>query len=108
MGKKQLLVGVLCALVFAGLTASSALAGEVTGGKNPKDTPIGAAPDNDPHAASICSFSGQNDDPAEPGAGGRTQSWGQDVKKEVQAGNPPPGGFPGVACNGHSGFFAGG
>jgi len=74
MGKKQLLVGVLCALVFAGLTASSALAGEVTGGKNPKDTPIGAAPDNDPHAASICSFSGQNDDPAEPGAGGRTQS----------------------------------
>ena len=108
MSKKVLLVAALCALVFAGLTASSAFAGEVTGGKNPKPTPIGAAPDTDPHAASICSFSGQNDDPDEPGAEGRVQSWGQDVKKAVQAGGSPPGGVPGAACNGHSGVFAGG
>ena len=108
MSKKQLLITALCALAFAGLTAGSAFAGEVTGGKEPKETPIGAAPENDPHAASICSFSGQNDDPEEPGAAGRTQSWGQDVKKAVQAGDSPPGGFPGVACNGHTGFFSGG
>ena len=106
MSKKSLLVTALCAGVFAAMSAGSALAGEVTG--NGKQTPIGAAPDNDPHAASICSFSGQNDDPAEPGAGGRTQSWGQDVQKAVHAGAAPPGGVPGQACNGHSGAFAGG
>jgi hypothetical protein len=54
-----------------GVGANAALAGEVTG--NGKETPIGAATPEDPHAASICSFSGQNDDPNEPGAGGRVQ-----------------------------------
>ncbi len=54
------------------------------------------------HANSICSFSGLNDDPNEefPG-GGRTQSYGQLVKKgviapsEVKSGPPSPGFF----CN---------
>ena len=64
-------VGLHCCV--CGFGASGALAGEVTG--NGKETPIGAAPETDPHASSICSFLGQNDDPEEPGAEGRTQSW---------------------------------
>jgi hypothetical protein len=108
MSKKRLLAAALCAVVFAAVSASSAFAGETTG--NGKRTPIGEASDagGPPHASSICSFSGQNDDPDEPGFEGRTQSWGQDVKKAVHAGFPPPGGVPGDACNGHSGAFAGG
>ncbi|HYI74420.1 MAG TPA: hypothetical protein VEW90_04050 [Gaiellaceae bacterium] len=101
MSKKRLLVAALCAVALAALSAGPALAGEVTGGKNPKETPIGAAPENDPHASSICSFSGQNDDPEEPGFGGRVQSWGQDVKNAVHAGAAPPGGVPGQACRGN-------
>jgi hypothetical protein len=104
MSKRSLLAVAVCAAV-AGLSAGPAFAGEVTG--NGKQTPIGEAPDNDPHASSICSFSGQNDDPEEPGFGGRVQSWGQDVKNAVHAGAPPPGGVPGQACNGHSGAFSG-
>jgi hypothetical protein len=104
MSKRSLLAVAVCAAV-AGLSAGPAFAGEVTG--NGKQTPIGAAPDDAPHASSICSFSGQNDDPNEPGAGGRVQSWGQDVSNAVHAGAAPPGGVPGQACNGHSGAFSG-
>ena len=53
------------------------------------------------HARSICSFSGLNDhDPEEP-PGGRTQSYGQEVRgghiepSEVKSGPPSPGFF----CN---------
>ena len=53
------------------------------------------------HARSICSFSGLNDhDPEEP-PGGRTQSYGQEVKgghiepSEVKSGEPSPG----TLCN---------
>jgi hypothetical protein len=105
MSKRSLLAAVFCALVFAAVSAGTAFAGEVTG--NGKQTPIGAAPDSDPHASSICSFSGQNDNPNEPGAGGRVQSWGQNVSNAVHAGAAPPGGVPGQACNGHSGAFSG-
>jgi hypothetical protein len=64
--------------------AGAALAGEVNG--NGQET-AGPA-----HANSICVFSGQNDDPTAPiisaepipeapnGPGGRTQSYGQDVR----------------------------
>jgi hypothetical protein len=58
------------------------------------------------HAKSICSFSGLNDhDPLEP-PGGRTQSYGQDVRQHsddsidpsvVKSGPPSPGTF----CNPH-------
>ena len=107
MSKKRLLLAALCAVVIAVMSAGPAFAGEVTG--NGKPTPIGAAPDDDPHASSICSFSGQNDVPGAPGAeGGRVQSWGQDVKEAVHAGAGPPGGVPGQACNGNHGAFAGG
>ena len=53
------------------------------------------------HAKSVCSYSGLNDhDPEEP-PGGRTQSYGQDVRSDgiepskVKSGAPSPGTF----CN---------
>ena len=114
MSKRRWFAAALCAVVFTGLSAGSAFAGEITG-KPPKDgsakpTPIGAAPDDDPHASSICSFSGQNDfHPADEV--GRTaehvQSWGQ-IPKDVRDFLATIGEHPGDACNGHSGHFAGG
>ena len=53
------------------------------------------------HARSICSFSGLNDEPDDPEEGGRTQSYGQEVKKghiepsAIKSGPPSPGFF----CN---------
>ena len=53
------------------------------------------------HARSICSYSGLNDNPDDPVEGGRTQSYGQEVRKgyiepsEVKSGAPSPGTF----CN---------
>jgi len=44
------------AVAIAGPTAGAAFAGEITGGPNPKFTPV-----HDHLAASICSFSGQED-----------------------------------------------
>jgi hypothetical protein len=89
MSKKSLLAAAFCAAAIAGASASAAFAGEVTG--NGKDT---AAPE---HAGSICAFSGQNDNPDEAGPdGGRTQSFGQLVKKDVI---DPRQFNPGDACN---------
>ena len=69
--KKPVLSAVLAgALVVA--MGGTAFAGEITG--NGKPTPI-----NDFGAGSICSFSGQNDDPTgggDPFEDGRTQNWG--------------------------------
>jgi len=101
MGKKRFLAVALCAAAVMGVGANAALAGEVKGHGN-GETPIGAALPTDPHASSECSFSGQNDDPNEPGAGGRVQSWGQIVKGAVHAPDgSPPGGVPGQACRGN-------
>jgi hypothetical protein len=79
MGKKRFFAVAVCAFAFMGVSASGALAGEVTG--SGKDT---AGPSN---ANSICVFSGLNDDPTAPldgsgpnGPGGVAQSYGQDVK----------------------------
>ncbi len=82
------------ALVIAG--SASASAGEVTGNGKATQAPA--------HSNSICSYSGQNDDPNEPGEGGRVQSYGQVVKAGGKAFAPSPG----AACNGRTGFFAGG
>ena len=76
------------ALVAAGAGAASA--GEVTG--NGKPTP---APQ---HAASICVYSGLNDDTAEEP--GRTQSYGQLVRQGLKQFLPSPG----DACNPTKGF----
>ena len=111
MIKKMLMAAVVAAFV-AVFAASAAFAGEATGnfntdhGKNNKQTPIGQPGDNDPpHAASICSFSGQNPerflpptssterrrDRAGPGfEPGRTQSWGH-IPKEFRTLRWEPG-----------------
>src|SRR6187551_3849174 len=128
MRRTTLLWAVLCSVLVAAAGATSAFAGESTGnfGRTGKQTPIGAAPDNAPHAASICSFSGQNPEAFLPAddpdfEAGRVQNWGHvknGVKDEV---NEATGGHgaaaitdvmhsfgPGVSCNGHTGDFAGG
>lgn len=97
----------------------TAFAGEITGGPNPKPTPV-----DEYIAGSICSFSGQNDDPAgdidlltgelDPLSVGRVQSWGQ-VLNLAAATFQPPGtngksalvdaihGFgPGASCRGYA------
>jgi hypothetical protein len=88
MGTKSWLAALLCALVFAAVSAGSASAGEVNGKGDPTGAPA--------HSNSICSFSGQNDGEPPPG---RVQSYGQDVK----AGRANPHEFnPGDACQGGS------
>ena len=108
MGKKRLLAVTICAAAVAGVGVSGALAGEVTG--KGKDTPIGAAPETDPHAASICSFSGQNDNPTSTNLEnppGRVQSYGYSAVAQKWTEEGPPhaagrgnGGVPGQACRG--------
>ncbi len=96
------------ALLLASLSAGAVLAGEVTGppGRG-GHTPIGAAPDDAPHAHSICSFSGLGDGEDEPGrTAAHVQNWGQ-IPKVVRAEFAVNGAHPGDSCNGHSGFFAG-
>lgn len=100
MGKRYLLAAV-CAAALAGVGATAALAGEVTG--NGKPTPIA-----DYRAASICSFSGRNDGEPPPGrTAEHVQNWGQ-IPKEVRDAIALEGEHPGDACNGHTGFLAGG
>jgi len=110
MSKKSWLAAVFCAVVFAAVSAGSAFAGEVTG--KGKDTQGPA------HANSVCTFSGQNDDPTGTqgeGPGGRTQSYGQDVRAGLadpstenpgKVGQGVPTAHPGFACNGDHGFFS--
>ena len=83
--------------------AAPAFAGENTGNGKPTQGPA--------HANSICVFSGQNDDPTAPiisadpipeapnGPGGRTQSYGQDVRYGLL--NPSIV-TPGQTCRGGS------
>jgi hypothetical protein len=96
MRTKSLFAAVLCAAAIAGASACAAFAGEITGNGKPT-----AGPE---HANSICVFSGQNDDPDAPlsldrtiapnGPGGKSQSFGQDVK----LGLDPHVINPGKAC----------
>ena len=93
---RTLLVVAISAAVFVCASASAASAGELTGNGKPT---AGTA-----HANSICVFSGQNDDPTAPlsldmsiapnGPGGRSQSFGQDVR----LGLDPHLLNPGMAC----------
>jgi hypothetical protein len=88
-------VAISVAAVVLSLSASAALAGEITGNGKTLE-PL--------HANSICAYSGQNDDPTgiDPehnGPPGRVQSFGQDVR----AGFIDPREFnPGDACRGGS------
>lgn len=80
----------LCAVSLVGLTSGTAFAGEVTGNGKSLEPLKGR---------SICAYSGLNDNPAgspTDGPGGRTQSFGQDVR----GGFIDPRQFnPGDACN---------
>jgi hypothetical protein len=99
MGKRSLLALAICA-VIAALSASSAFAGEVTGN--------GKATAGPAHTNSICAFSGRNDGTPPPGrTAAHVQNWGQ-IPKQVRDVLATEGSHPGDACNGHSGFFAGG
>src|SRR4029079_5518320 len=130
MRQVSLLMAALCAVVIAAVGASSAFAGESTRNfaTTGKQTPIGLAPENAPHAASISSFSGQNPeaflDPTDPNSGletGRVQNCGQVKNAITDQGNGATrvtgaaaitdlmrSFGPGVSCNGHSGDFASG
>lgn len=94
--KRSLLVMTTAVFMVVAL-AGTALAGEVTGsGKNSAQN----------QGVSWCSFSGLNDDPSAPissdmavapnGPGGKTQSYGQDVRLGLA---DPHEMTPGVACN---------
>jgi hypothetical protein len=103
MSKKLLIGAAVAAAVLAG--GGTAFAGETTG--NGKTTPI-----NQFRAGSICSFSGQNDDPDQPGLfnGGRVQSFGDIVQEAIGALGDGHGASaltpiilsegPGVSCRG--------
>jgi hypothetical protein len=95
---------IVTAIVVASTAISTpAFAGEITGNGKPTQGPA--------HANSICVFSGQNDDPTAPiisampipeapnGPGGRTQSYGQDVRYGLL--NPSIV-TPGQTCRGGS------
>jgi hypothetical protein len=100
MMKKSWFAAAVCAVTVAGVSASAAIAGEITGNGKPTAGPT--------HANSICVFSGKNDHPDAPlsldlnvapnGPGGVSQSFGQDVK----LGLDPHVFNPGDACRGGS------
>ena len=94
MKVSRLLAMGLSSAALLAFGSTSAFAGEVTGNGGDTQGPA--------HANSICVFSGLNDDPAEEP--GRTQNYGQVVRAGFKAFAPSPG----DACNGHSGFLAGG
>ena len=80
----------VCALAFSGLTAGTAMAGEVTGNGKKSGYSQGA---------SICKFSGQNDNPLSTNPfdpGGRVQSYGYSFVRNGLKGVVPS---PGLACN---------
>ena len=90
----------VCTIAFVAATAGAAFGGEITGKGEPT-----AGPKN---ANSICVFSGLNDDPTAPldgsgpnGPGGKSQSYGQDVKLGL---DDPHVFNPGDACRGGSNF----
>jgi hypothetical protein len=110
--KKALLGAAVAAALFMG-TAGVAGAGEITGsgkgGPNGDGTPgavVGAfTPDG--HARSICAFSGLEDGSEGGEAGpGNTQNWGQ-IPRQFRPPTDSPE-HPGNACNGRTGFMAGG
>jgi hypothetical protein len=89
--RKSLSMVAVCA-VAAAVSATPAVAGEVTGNGKKEDQNQGR---------SWCSFSGQNDDPTastvppigDNGPGGRSQSYGQENRLGL---NPVS---PGIFCN---------
>lgn len=107
--RRKLLTGLLAAAalpISAAVGAGPAFAGEIKGPGSATGVLVGEPTSGPANANSICSFSGLNQ--FTPGEHGelpiRTQSYGQLVRAGLKGEFPSPG----VACNGHSGFFAGG
>ncbi len=102
--KSKIGLAISSAALLVALSASSVLAGEVTG--NGKPTPI-----NDYVMNSICAFSGQNDGNPPPGrTAAHVQNWGQIPKatRDFITANPgPEAAHPSSGCNGHNGFLSG-
>ena len=105
---KSFLAVAVAGTAIAVVPAGVAFGGEIKGPGSPTGIPVGestatAAP---AHTNSICAFSGLNHFHA--GEEGelpiRTQSYGQLVAAGFKSEVPSPG----VACNGHTGFLAGG
>ena len=100
MRTRSLLGAVVGAVAITVVSAGAAFAGEVTGTGEPTAGPQ--------HAQSICVFSGLNDDPESTDPmdpGGVAQSYGFSVASQGLKDFAP---HPGDACNGHTGFLAGG
>lgn len=107
MFKKSWLTGLLVAPILLGAGASSALAGEVTGPPGPDGFATGSwTPISGYVANSICAFSGLNAyHPGKEGEYlGNVQNYGALVIQGEKADLPSPG----DACNGHTGYLAGG
>jgi hypothetical protein len=106
MHAKTWVAAAVSAVAIASLGAGPALAGEIKGPGSATGVLVGEPTAGPAHANSICSFSGLNQ--FTPGERGefpiRTQSYGQLVRLGLKAQFPSPG----VACNGHTGFFSGG
>jgi len=101
--RRFVLVAMLAATMVVA-SAGAAFAGEVTGsGKNEAQN----------QGKSWCSFSGLNDDPEAPtepplgpnGPGGKSQSYGQDVKLGLADPSGDKFGHPGTACNPNKTFL---
>jgi hypothetical protein len=90
MRKKTLLAVAVCVAALASVSVDAALAGEITGNGKKEDYSQGR---------SICSFSGQNDNPTSTdpeNPPGRVQSYGYSfVREGLKAVVPSPG----DACN---------
>ena len=90
------IVSLLAVLAMVALAAAPALAQA----QGPGDPELHGPP----HANSICSFSGLNDEPDLPAPeGGRTQNYGQLVRQGAADPSAQPGpAEPGVFCNAHN------
>ena len=101
-------IAAIAVVVGIVLTPTAAFAGEITG--NGKPTPIDSF-----NANSICSFSGQNDDPTgggNPFEAGHVQNWGhtKNVAKALLGDGHGASAItdlmheegPGTSCNGHT------
>jgi hypothetical protein len=94
---RRILVASVGTAALVAMGSGPALGGEITGSGKPTPAPA--------NTNSICAFSGLNDSPSDPfPEGGRVQSYGQIVRLGLKSVAPSPG----VGCNGHSGFLAGG
>jgi hypothetical protein len=110
---RKLIAGTAVAglMLFGG--AGAAFAGEVTGsgkgGPNGDGIPGATTVRGESiRANSICAFSGLADGgEGEPAGPGNTQNWGS-IPKVVRDEIATLGEHPGDACNGHTGFLAGG